>query len=173
MNVAESGLSSRWIRASSTSEPAVSAKAASSCIEVSAFSRVPWVQTPMSTTRSSRSCRYSTSVTSCSSVDSPPTRRRARRSSRSCCRPSDPDPTRSSSSSGNVPSLSVMVPSGLHALQPRANQIRAARTTSGRTPSRPPRTAASRARRARWRRGWSTRERRAGRSAVRRPLAGR
>ena len=44
---------------------------------------VPSVQTPTSTTRSSRSCRYSTSVTSASSVDRPATRRSACRSSSS------------------------------------------------------------------------------------------
>ena len=42
----------------------------------------------MSTTFSSRSCRYSTSVTSSSSVERPPTRRSAARSSRSNCSPS-------------------------------------------------------------------------------------
>ena len=55
----------------------------SSAREFSASRSVPSVQTPTSTTRSSRSCRYSTSVTSWSSVDKPATRRRACRSSRS------------------------------------------------------------------------------------------
>ena len=48
----------------------------------------PAGSTPTSTTFSSRSCRYSTSVTSSSSVDSPGTRRSAARSSRSHCSPS-------------------------------------------------------------------------------------
>ena len=46
-------------------------------------STVPSVQTPTSTTRSRRSWRYSTSVTSSSSVDRPATRRSAARSARS------------------------------------------------------------------------------------------
>ena len=77
-----SGLSRRWMRPSSTSEPAVSASAASSARLASASAALPSVQTPTSTTRSSRSWRYSTSETSASSVDRPATRRSAVRSSR-------------------------------------------------------------------------------------------
>ena len=81
--VAASGRSRRWLTASSTSDPAVSARAASSARDRSASAWVPSVHTPTSTTRSRRSCRYSTSVTSASSVDSPATRRSAPRASRS------------------------------------------------------------------------------------------
>ena len=81
--MAASGRLRRWIRPSSTSEPAVSASRDSSRSEFSALARVPSVHTPISTTRSSRSARYSTSLTSCSSVDRPATRRSACRSSRS------------------------------------------------------------------------------------------
>ena len=81
--VAGSGLPRRWISASSTSDPAVSASRESSRSEFSAFARVPSVHTPMRTTRSRRSSRYSTSVTSWSSVDIPATLRSAARSSRS------------------------------------------------------------------------------------------
>ena len=73
---------------SSTSEPAVSASAASSRSEFSASSAVPSVQTPASTTRSSRSWRYSTSVMSSSSVDRPWTRRREWRAASSSWSPS-------------------------------------------------------------------------------------
>ncbi|SKU82118.1 Uncharacterised protein [Mycobacteroides abscessus subsp. abscessus] len=79
--VAGSGFWRRWIRPSSTSEPAVSASAASSVMLASASCEVPSVQTPTSTTRSRRSWRYSTSVTSASSVESPATRLSAARSS--------------------------------------------------------------------------------------------
>ena len=65
MYVAGSGRSRRCTRPSSTSDPAVSARAASSRSDVSASWTVPSVHTPTSTTRSRRSCRYSTSVTSC------------------------------------------------------------------------------------------------------------
>ena len=81
--MAGSGRLRRWIRPSSTCEPAVSARRASSVSEAWACSALPSVQTPTSTTRSRRSCRYSTSVTSASSVDSPATRRSELRSSRS------------------------------------------------------------------------------------------
>ena len=50
--------------------------------------QMPSVQTPASTTRSRRSWRYSTSVMSSSSVESPWTRRSAARSSRSSWSPS-------------------------------------------------------------------------------------
>src|SRR5271168_1312546 len=66
---------------SSTSEPAVSASAANSARLASASAALPSVHTPTSTTRSRRSCRYSTSEMSASSVDSPATRRSAARSS--------------------------------------------------------------------------------------------
>ncbi|SLH25270.1 Uncharacterised protein [Mycobacteroides abscessus subsp. abscessus] len=79
--MAGSGLSRRWISASSTCDPAVSARAASSAMLASAWAAVPEVHTPTSTTRSRRSCRYSTSVMSVSSVDSPATRRNELRSS--------------------------------------------------------------------------------------------
>jgi hypothetical protein len=75
MKVARSGWLRRWISPSSTSEPAVSASAASSVREFSASVMDPEVQTPISTTRSNRSWRYSTSVTSVNSVDRPATRR--------------------------------------------------------------------------------------------------
>src|SRR5229473_3373531 len=55
----------------------------SSRSEFSALARLPSSHTPISTTRSRRSARYSTSLTSCSSVESPATRRSACRSSRS------------------------------------------------------------------------------------------
>ena len=64
-NVAASGLSRGWMRASSTWDPAVSASAASSAIDTSASCGSREVDRPASTTRSRRSCRYSTSVTSC------------------------------------------------------------------------------------------------------------
>ena len=67
------------------SRPAGTAPAASSRPSAS----VPSVQTPIRTTRSSRSARYSTSLTSWSSVDSPATRRSACRSSRSSWPSSD------------------------------------------------------------------------------------
>ena len=54
----------RWMRPSSTSEPAVSASLLSSFSEFSALARLPSAQTPISTTRSSRSARYSTSLMS-------------------------------------------------------------------------------------------------------------
>ena len=66
-----SGCGRRCRSPSSTRAPAVSARAASSRIEFSASSCEPCEYTPMSTTFSSRSCRYSTSVTSSSSVESP------------------------------------------------------------------------------------------------------
>ena len=77
-----SGVSRRCNTPSSTREPAVSARAASSRSEVSASSVEP-EYTPASTTFSSRICLYSTSVMSSSSVDSPLTRRSASRSRRS------------------------------------------------------------------------------------------
>ncbi|CPU67074.1 Uncharacterised protein [Mycobacteroides abscessus] len=93
-----SGFARRWITPSSTCEPAVSARAASSRSEISASSAdvgapssrgsAPGLQSPTSTTFSRRSCRYSTSVTSSSSVDRPTTRRSALRSSSSSCSPS-------------------------------------------------------------------------------------
>ena len=61
----------RWIRPSSTSEPAVSASSLSSAIAFSASTSLPVVHTLTSTTRSSSSWRYSTSVMSVSSVDIP------------------------------------------------------------------------------------------------------
>ena len=73
----------RWIMPSSTTEPAVSASRLSSRSEFSALVSVPSDQTPISTTRSRRRARYSTSVISVSSVESPATRRSACRSSRS------------------------------------------------------------------------------------------
>ena len=76
------------MRPSSTCEPAVSASSLSSAIEFSASTSLPVVQTLTSTTRSSRSWRYSTSVMSVSSVDMPATRRSERRSSSSSCSPS-------------------------------------------------------------------------------------
>src|ERR1044072_3410537 len=90
MYVAGSGLLRRWMTPSSTNAPAVSASAASSARELSASCAVPDVQTPTSTTRSRRSCRYSTSVTSSSSVESPATRRSAARAERSYWSPSPP-----------------------------------------------------------------------------------
>src|SRR4051812_26329011 len=88
MKVAGSGLGRRCMRPSSTSAPAVSASAASSRSEFSASATSPPVHTPMSTTRSRRSWRYSTSVTSSRSVRMPATRRSAWRSSRSKPSPS-------------------------------------------------------------------------------------
>lgn len=88
MYVAGSGLSRRWMTPSSTMAPAVSASADSSASEFSASWTVPVVQTPTSTTRSRRSCRYSTSVTSSSSVERPATRRSAARAERSYWSPS-------------------------------------------------------------------------------------
>ena len=87
--VAGSGLGRRWMtpvehRRSRPSRRARRARAGSSRRP----STVPSVQTPASTTRSRRSCRYSTSVTSSSSVDRPATRRSAARSSRSSWSPS-------------------------------------------------------------------------------------
>src|SRR5690606_38335286 len=81
--VAGSGRLRRWTTPSSTVEPAVSASRASSSSEASDWAAVPSVHTPTSTTRSRRSCRYSTSVMSDSSVDSPATRRNDARSSSS------------------------------------------------------------------------------------------
>ena len=74
-----SGCGRRWSMPSSTRAPAVSARAESSRMEFSASSSEPCEYTPMSTTFSSRNWRYSTSVTSSSSVESPATRRRPAR----------------------------------------------------------------------------------------------
>ena len=84
IKVAGSGLSRRWISASRTVEPAVSASAASSSIEFSASFTVPSVHTPTKMTRSNRSWRYSASEISVSSVERPMTRRSAWRSLKSC-----------------------------------------------------------------------------------------
>ena len=94
-----SGCGRRCRTPSSTTAPAVSARAASSRIEFSASSCAPCGYTPMSTTFSRRSCRYSTSVTSSSSVESPRTRRSAARSSRSHCSPSVVPPSAASDQS--------------------------------------------------------------------------
>ncbi|OLT46795.1 hypothetical protein BJF88_04150 [Cellulosimicrobium sp. CUA-896] len=93
-----SGFARFWMTPSSTWDPAVSERAASSRSETSAScavraapssrGSVPGLQSPTSTTFSRRSCRYSTSVTSWSSVDRPATRRSALRSARSSCSPS-------------------------------------------------------------------------------------
>ena len=80
MNVDGSGASRRCTSASSTLDPAVSARRASSVIERSTSSADPSVQTPTSTTRSRRTCRYSASLMSSSSVERPSTRRSAWRS---------------------------------------------------------------------------------------------
>jgi hypothetical protein len=102
MYVAASGLPRRWISPSSTCEPAVSASAASSAIEFSASAAVPSLQTPTRTTRSSLSWRYSTSVTSVSSVERPATRRSDWRSSSS----RSPVVTRGVSATTSVPKSS-------------------------------------------------------------------
>lgn len=81
MYVAGSGRSRRWITPSRTAEPAVSARALSSASEASACAAEPDVHTPTSTTCSRRNWRYSTSVTSSSSVERPTTRRSDERSS--------------------------------------------------------------------------------------------
>ena len=54
IKVAESGLSRRWIKASITCDPAVSANAANSLIELSASLALPSVHTPTNTTFSNR-----------------------------------------------------------------------------------------------------------------------
>ena len=83
-----SGLARLCRRPSMTCDPAVSASAASSRREISASVTVPEPQTPTRTTFSSRSWRYSTSVTSSSSVDRLATRRSDVRSSSSSWSPS-------------------------------------------------------------------------------------
>ena len=85
--------SGRWrrcIKPANTVDPAVSASAESSRSEFSASVTVPSVHTDARTTRSRRSWRYSTSVTSVSSVERPSRRRSAARSSRSNWSPSRP-----------------------------------------------------------------------------------
>src|SRR4051795_10170984 len=101
------------MRPSRTSEPAVSARRASSASDASDCRAVPSVHTPTSTTRSSRSCRYSTSVTSSSSVDSPLTRRSDARSSSSISTV-DGSPSYRSSSWSSVCVSSVIVPPWSH-----------------------------------------------------------
>ena len=102
--VAASGRCRCCSRPSQTSAPAVSASAASSRSDSSAWACVVTAldQTPTSTTRSSRTLRYSTSVTSCISPR-PTTCLRALRPSRSSHSSSEsaaaPEPRRSSSSS--------------------------------------------------------------------------
>src|ERR1700752_2329188 len=82
MYVDASGLSRRWIRPSRTCDPAVSASAANRARRPVAPEALPLDQTPTSPELPSRSCRYSTSEMSASSVERPDTRRSAERSSR-------------------------------------------------------------------------------------------
>ena len=124
--VAASGLERCCSKPSHTTAPAVSASAANSLNDSSALACVVTAddQTPTSTTRSRRTLRYSTSVTSCSSPR-PATclsSLRASRSSHSWLA-SSCQPVARWLSSSNTSDCSASTPSGVTSLLPRLMSV--------------------------------------------------